>query len=801
MKKQSVRSLLGLLLVFALLLPGAALGGRQGKTAVSACGIEEWNDLVCLIPSSIPEGVPCRSGISGDVELEMGLKDELATAGSIELISGDPSFGDVFNCYGPGEENGVIIVALPETVTQAGNAIFRLFLESEHYWYENEVPVRAVTYDDLGLTVLQDRITVETQTFTPVDLNSLHSRFIAENPYYQAIWPDFDVREEWIDEGTLSVDRNEYTFYRPGTYVLPVSYICKSFYFDFTVEFVVSGPDSAGEADPADLSDMDPRNSAAMISEYFSGFYFSRPSGWTKESFDRFIADAAGGVRYETRFSVSDTAGLPPSGSGEQVLEYYQAQFEKYKEYNSDADVSSEILNVDGGRPLLLITRAPYRENGLNNAAWRLYYWAAGQIFDMTLTVTWPEVSASLVSAGDNLLRPIAESLVFSRDNGLAVSENVDPADAAEFKKVQAGVFTLSVPAGMEQVVDMDGKGLDWYRGHSGEGYLFEITFTANPYAMKKELAQNSFQYGIDIETDYIRGLGMDGSSEDPGWPYQYRNLEIGGWPAMIRYMNPALFPDSEDTLMRMTDYRTYSFTSYREKGSITVELSVIDLYAKGGHSERLAEPDYRRIQALIDRIEYTPGQARSDKPNSGSNSGSSLPKNAKLTLSPAKLTAWRGQEITLTAGLNADAPLDGLAWSFKGSKNGDPDLTDNGGGSVTLRFHSTGTVTVTASIGNKSAKSVITVGEPVTGLKITGKDTCKKGKTLALKAELTPKKPAVKTVEWSLDVDGSIATIDGKGKLKVKKDAPEGTKITVTCTAVGANEPVTASMVVTVTK
>ena len=49
------------------------------------------------------------------------------------------------------------------------------------------------------------------------------------------------------------------------------------------------------------------------------------------------------------------------------------------------------------------------------------------------------------------------------------------------------------------------------------------------------------------------------------------------------------------------------------------------------------------------------------------------------------------------------------------------------------------------------------------TGLKITGKDTCKKGKTLALKAELTPKKPAVKTVEWSLDVDGSIV-IEPKG-------------------------------------
>jgi len=54
--------------------------------------------------------------------------------------------------------------------------------------------------------------------------------------------------------------------------------------------------------------------------------------------------------------------------------------------------------------------------------------------------------------------------------------------------------------------------------------------------------------------------------------------------------------------------------------------------------------------------------------------------------------------------------------------------------------------------------------------------------------------------VEWTLDVGGDIATIT-KGKVKISKTAPEGTVITVTCTAVGAPEPVVKTVQITVTK
>ena len=51
--------------------------------------------------------------------------------------------------------------------------------------------------------------------------------------------------------------------------------------------------------------------------------------------------------------------------------------------------------------------------------------------------------------------------------------------------------------------------------------------------------------------------------------------------------------------------------------------------------------------------------------------------------------------------------------------------------------------------------------------------------------------------VQWSLDVGEDIATINEKGQLTISKTAPSGTKITVTCTALGAPTPVTASTVI----
>ena len=63
-------------------------------------------------------------------------------------------------------------------------------------------------------------------------------------------------------------------------------------------------------------------------------------------------------------------------------------------------------------------------------------------------------------------------------------------------------------------------------------------------------------------------------------------------------------------------------------------------------------------------------------------------------------------------------------------------------------------------------------------------------GGTVTVKETLVPKQAGNKNVEWTLDVGEDIATV-AKGKVKIAKTAPAGTVITVTCTALGAPEPV----------
>ena len=146
-----------------------------------------------------------------------------------------------------------------------------------------------------------------------------------------------------------------------------------------------------------------------------------------------------------------------------------------------------------------------------------------------------------------------------------------------------------------------------------------------------------------------------------------------------------------------------------------------------------------------------------------------------------------------------ADAKLAGLAWSL--NSEGIAELRDNGDGTATLFPLAVGTVNVAVSeAGGKKATAKFTVTDkPVTAVEITAKGSAAPGKTVTLSAKLTPDKPARKDVSWSVNVGGNVAEINAKGQLKIMKDTPAGTVITVTCTALGAPQPVAASLDITV--
>ena len=126
--------------------------------------------------------------------------------------------------------------------------------------------------------------------------------------------------------------------------------------------------------------------------------------------------------------------------------------------------------------------------------------------------------------------------------------------------------------------------------------------------------------------------------------------------------------------------------------------------------------------------------------------------------------------------------------------------LTVNPDGTATLRPLAPGKVKVTATeeTGKKGTAS-FTAADPVTAVEITAKGKAAPGSTVTLAAATTPAKPARKDVEWSVDAGGDVAVINAKGQLKISKTAAPGTVITVTCRALGAPEPVSATLQITV--
>lgn len=170
------------------------------------------------------------------------------------------------------------------------------------------------------------------------------------------------------------------------------------------------------------------------------------------------------------------------------------------------------------------------------------------------------------------------------------------------------------------------------------------------------------------------------------------------------------------------------------------------------------------------------------------------------LAADPAELVFYNGSFHPTTISVTADPAvltLDGCAFSV--SKTGIVELVDNGDGTAAVFPVAPGKTEIVARAGGKTLKIKVLVADPVTAVEITCKGQNVPGGTMDFSGRLTPARPAVPDVLWSVDADESIAVISEKGRLKISKDALAGTVITVTCTALGAPEPVSAACEITV--
>ena len=172
------------------------------------------------------------------------------------------------------------------------------------------------------------------------------------------------------------------------------------------------------------------------------------------------------------------------------------------------------------------------------------------------------------------------------------------------------------------------------------------------------------------------------------------------------------------------------------------------------------------------------------------------MPIVSKVTVEPAELFFYVGTEEpqNVKALLEpATVPPVGITWTP--AKKDIIEITDVADGEVSIKPLAAGKTTIAVKEpGGKNAKLNVSVVQPVESVTLTVKGNIKPGGSVNVAADLQPKQAGNKNLEWSVDVGEDVATINAKGQVKISKEAASGTKITVTCKALGAPEPIVST-------
>ena len=153
---------------------------------------------------------------------------------------------------------------------------------------------------------------------------------------------------------------------------------------------------------------------------------------------------------------------------------------------------------------------------------------------------------------------------------------------------------------------------------------------------------------------------------------------------------------------------------------------------------------------------------------------------------------------MALSAAVQPESASNAVVWNSGNTKVA---TVDENGVVTAAGALGSATITATAMDGSKkTAKCSIKVVQPVKALALTSPQSALiAGKTLQLKAALTPSNAAVKTIEWSFEASDALRpyiTLTN-GKLTVSRNMPPNCAgaVTVTATAVGCAVPISESL------
>jgi len=169
----------------------------------------------------------------------------------------------------------------------------------------------------------------------------------------------------------------------------------------------------------------------------------------------------------------------------------------------------------------------------------------------------------------------------------------------------------------------------------------------------------------------------------------------------------------------------------------------------------------------------------------------------AKITPDRSELFLYAGTDTpeTVKVSLSPEAasPV-GITWTAR--RSGIVSITPGDDGSAVFTPLAPGSTPVTIAAPNgKTARLNVRVVDPVQQVELALSGRPLPGGRVAVKAALLPQTAANRQLEWSLDVDESIASINDKGRISISSQAAPGTKIVVTCKALGAPDPVVSTL------
>ena len=830
MKKGFCTRFLALFLVAAMLPCISFSAALAENPAEGICwDFEALNWPWFYLPSTVPAEFQRSKNSFVRIYPVSGGEQEMATSVRIDFVSGDERLKDAFvieQVSYDGEKSYPNYQINLQQVTEPGQAVFHVSCASEHYRYEKDITLRVISWDEYPLfsvTKNSDPVTVTTAPGGVVSAGMLKAPFSFEihagevakklsgngetvqEPFTDDIYEFYNVDTEeycyvrtyYDDKGyppepeegskidVLYSDRTgeaiSWRFNQAGTYWSSFFlYTNSNAGFDAetavirVLPYTLTGPEAIAPGDSAEYTVTDLKPDSGRT---FTLTLEGEGVTLTEDSAGSGVCTVSAAKDAETGTSFTLTA-TPSDGGAPAVL----------KGTVNDgviAGIPLETRRIQMGAgfstPVFATRTGEYESGYINN------------IFNQMISRPvnrnvpyWPGLTALVGGAS------------FSRDREDA--ENNLRKMTAKFREGEE-VTDLA-----EEIIDVKGEPAILSTG------VIKMNGRENPFGLLFTVQNNTF---LRLILGVYEGTG-DAEGE-----------------------MPKVTMSDMKRLAEKIDYDPLDALLTREDGAITVSAKKGETVITGGKKVQLAvsfaNPDRVNKKEKNDTVEWSvidletgeaPADISIDKKGNlsakkdlaavrklqvkavsttffteGTYEITAIPAVKKLTTDPAELFFYVGTDETRTvkAVLEPETvPPTGITWTP--AKAGLLEIEAAEDGTARIRPLAGGKTTVTVKEpGGKNAKLNVSVVEPITEVVLTVKGKAQPGKAVTVTAALAPKNAGNKNLEWSLDVDESIASVDAKGKVTVSKTAPAGTVITVTCRALGAPEPVSATLEMTV--